>query len=89
MYLCVIQDLCGRRGVGWSFSKSLGTDMVLEALRMAVIRQNPARGLLFHSDRGVQYASKKFRKVLSVQGFVQSMSRRGNCWDNACAESFF
>ena len=89
VYLCAILDLCGRTVVGWSISKSLGTDLVFDAFWMAIMRRRPPRGLMFHSDRGVQYASVAFRRVLKMKGFVQSMSRKGNCWDNACAESFF
>jgi len=89
VYLCVILDLCGRTVVGWSISKSLGTDLVFDALWMAFVKRRPSCGLMFHSDRGVQYASGAFRRVLSRKGIVQSMSRKGNCWDNACAESFF
>lgn len=89
MYLCVILDLCGRSVVGWSLSKSLGTDLIIQAFGMAILRRRPVRGLLFHSDRGVQYASYEFRRALRGHGFIQSMSRKGDCWDNACAESFF
>lgn len=89
VYLCVILDLCGRTVVGWSISKSLATDLIFQALWMALLRRRPPRGLMFHSDRGVQYASKAFRRALRRGGCVQSMSRKGNCWDNACAESFF
>lgn len=89
LYLCVILDLYSRRVIGWAISKSLGTDTVLHALWMAITRRGNPRGVIFHSDRGVQYASVKFRRVLRRRGFLQSMSRRGDCWDNACAESFF
>jgi len=89
MYLCVILDLYSRKVVGWAMSRSLGSDAVHRALGMACVRRRPPEGLLFHSDRGVQYASKAFRRTLKNLGFVQSMSRKGDCWDNACAESFF
>lgn len=89
MYLCVIIDLYSRRVVGWSMSESLATDLVLQALWMAVLRRRPPTGLMFHSDRGVQYASDRFRRALKARLMRQSMSRKGNCWDNACAESFF
>lgn len=89
MYLCVIMDLCGRSVVGWSLSKSLGTDLIIQAFGMALLRRRPVQGVLFHSDRGVQYASREFRRELRDRGFLQSMSRKGDCWDNACAESFF
>jgi putative transposase len=74
---------------GWALSSSLSTEMVLTALRRSIRNRRPGAGLIIHSDRGVQYASKDFRKVLNKYHFVQSMSRKGNCWDNAVAESFF
>ena len=89
LYLCVILDLYSRRVVGWSMSESLATDMVLRAFWMAVNSRRPPEGLIFHSDRGVQYASGSFRRALVSCRMRQSMSRRGDCWDNACAESFF
>lgn len=88
-YLCVILDLFSRRIVGWSIQSTLATKLVVSALDMAMQNRNPKRGLIFHSDRGVQYASKEFRRVLTANGFRQSMSRKGNCWDNAPAESVF
>lgn len=89
LYLCVILDLYSRRVIGWAMSKSLGTTLVLEALWMAIARRGAPRGVIFHSDRGVQYASGRYRRVLRRKGFYQSMSRKGDCWDNACVESFF
>jgi transposase InsO family protein len=89
LYLFVIIDLYSRRVVGWAMSKSLGTTTLLRALWMAVARRGAPEGLVFHSDRGVQYASTRFRNVLRKKRFIQSMSRKGNCWDNACVESFF
>lgn len=89
LYLCTVLDLYSRRIVGWAMDTRLDAQLVINALEMAVITRRPPRGLLFHSDRGCQYASKKFRSVLKKYGMIQSMSRRGNCWDNACAESFF
>jgi|WetSurMetagenome_2_1015567.scaffolds.fasta_scaffold205256_2 putative transposase len=89
LYLCVIIDLYSRRVVGWSMGTTLATELVLSAFMMAVMRRRPPRGLMFHSDRGVQYASKGFRTVLSSNKMIQSMSRKGECWDNACAETFF
>jgi putative transposase len=89
MYLCVIEDLYSRRVVGWSMGTSLATDLVMAAFMMAVWNRRPPRGLMFHSDRGVQYASHAFRKVLKRHGMLRSMSRKGECWDNACAETFF
>jgi len=88
-YLTVILDLFSRMVVGWAVSTSLGHEPVLKALWRAVGRRRPHEGLLFHSDRGVQYACNNFRKAIGSFGFIQSMSRKGNCWDNAVAESFF
>lgn len=88
-YLTVFLDLFSRLVVGWSVSTSLSHEMVLQALQRAVWRRRPGKGLLIHSDRGIQYACKEFRKFVREAGFVQSMSRKGNCWDNAVAESFF
>ena len=68
---------------------TLATDLVTAAFMMAVMRRRPPRGLMFHSDRGTQYASRAFRKGLRRHGMLQSMSRKGECWDNACAETFF
>lgn len=89
LYLAVILDLCSRRVVGWSMSSRLTTDLVLRAFWMAVGRRKPAEGLMFHSDRGSQYTSKTFCRALERQRMIQSMSRKGNCWDNAPCESFF
>ena len=89
LYLTVIIDLFSRLVVGWSLSSSLSHDMVVTALKRAVTRRQPGKGVIFHSDRGIQYACTDFRKELSKHGFIQSMSRKGDCWDNAVAESFF
>jgi len=89
LYLCAILDLYNRKVIGWAMSNRMGTNLVLQALFMAMLRTGSPRGVIFHSDRGVQYASKKFRRVLARYGFTQSMSRKGNCWDNAVLESFF
>jgi putative transposase len=89
LYLAVVLDLYSRKVVGWSMSTEMRTDLVLDALNMAVTDRKPRPGLLFHSDRGVQYASERFRARLQQLGIQQSMSRKGNCWDNACVESFF
>ena len=89
LYLCVIVDLYSRRVVGWSMGTSLATELVTAAFMMAVMQRRPPRGLMFHSDRGTQYASRAFRKGLARHGMLQSMSRKGECWDNACAETFF
>jgi transposase InsO family protein len=89
LYLTVILDLYSRSVVGWSMSDRLTTDLALKALGHALLRRRPAAGLLFHSDRGSQYASEEFRRMLRRHGIVQSMSRAGDCYDNAVAESFF
>jgi transposase InsO family protein len=88
-YLCIIMDLFARRIVGWSMGTRLTSELATSALSMAITHRNPSPGLLFHSDRGVQYASEPFRKMLSENNMIQSMSRKGDCWDNACAENFF
>lgn len=89
LYLAVIVDLYARRVVGWATSASNDTSLALDALRSAVSHRNPPRGLLHHSDRGSPYASEAYRKALANHGILQSMSRKGDCWDNAVAESFF
>lgn len=90
-YLAVFIDLYSRMVVGWSVSNSLKTDLVLKAFDHAVKNRGLRRGdkVMIHSDRGSQYAGDDFRKALQTYEFVQSMSRKGNCWDNAVAESFF
>jgi len=88
-YLCAIMDLFNREIIGWSFAMNMHTDLVIDALRKAIRKANPASGLIFHSDRGSQYASKEFREHLEIMGFKSSMSRKGDCWDNAPMESFF
>jgi len=89
LYLCVVIDLYSRKVVGWSMQNHMETSLVISALEMGVQNRRPEKGLIFHSDRGSQYASHDFRLQLKKKGMVQSMSRKGNCWDNACAESFF
>jgi putative transposase len=89
LYLAVILDLYSRRVVGWAMSDRLTSDSVIKALYQATGRRRLPSGCIFHSDRGVQYASADFRDVLNSNGFIQSMSRKGNCYDNAVAESFF
>jgi len=89
LYLAVILDLYSRFAVGWAMSERITDDHTLDALDMALARRGPRRGLLHHSDRGSQYASGDYQQVLAQHGIVCSMSRRGNCWDNAVAESFF
>jgi transposase InsO family protein len=89
LYLCVIMDLYSRSIVGWSMEDRLTKELVLKSLEMAYMRRNPGKGLIFHSDRGSQYASDEFRRSLSRKGFIASMSGKGNCYDNAYAESLF
>lgn len=89
IFLVVILDLFSRKVVGWSVGDRLDADLSGEALRRALARRQPRPGLLFHSDRGSEFAAQSFRNLLDQAGAVQSMSRRGNCWDNAVAESFF
>jgi transposase InsO family protein len=89
LYLAVILDLFSRRVVGWSMRSDLKTDLLLEALSMAIRVRKPPAGLIHHSDRGVQYASFLFQEALQKARMLCSMSRKGNCWDNAVAESFF
>jgi len=89
LYLIVILDLYSRQVVGWAMSDRLTADFVVKALYQAIGRRRPASGCILHSDRGVQYASTDFRNVLKAYGFIQSMSRKGNCYDNAVSESFF
>lgn len=89
LYLAVVLDLGSRRVVGWAMSSRLSADLVLRAFWMAVMLRNPPKGLMFHSDRGSQYTSHAFVKALQSRQMVQSMSRKGNCWDNAPSEAFF
>ncbi len=88
-YLTLVHDLGNREPVGWHLSHDMTAESVLEAFRKAVKKRKPEAGLIIHSDRGVQYASNAFRGFLKDYRFIQSMSRKGNCWDNAVAESFF
>jgi len=88
-YLTVFIDLFSRIVVGWDLSATLERYSAIRALNKAILRRRPGQGLMVHSDRGIQYASSDFRSVLQKHSFVQSMSRKGNCWDNAVAESFF
>ena len=88
-YLAAILDLFSRTVVGWALDTTLSTTLPLRALKMAVGRRRPSAGLLHHSDRGRQYTSADYRVALAQIGVVLSMSRKGNCWDNAVAESFF
>ncbi len=89
LYLAVVMDLYGRRIVGWATSETMNAELVREALDTAIRRRCPGPGLLHHSDRGSQYASEAFQDLLDLHGIECSMSRKGNCWDNACVERFF
>lgn len=85
----MILDLFSRRIVGWAMGKTLERSLVLSALDMGLTARQPNAGLLCHSDRGSQYASSEYQQALQEAGIVCSMSRKGNCWDNAVVESFF
>ena len=89
VYLAVVIDLYSRRVVGWYLDRRMETALVIRALMMAINLRNPPKGLLHHSDRGSQYASHDYQKLLRQHGMVCSMSRKGNCWDNAPTERFF
>jgi len=89
LYLAVVMDLFSRAIVGWSMSERMTRALVINALGMAVKRRNPSPGLLHHSDQGSQYASADYQAILAKHGAICSMSRKGNCWDNAPVESFF
>jgi putative transposase len=89
LYLAIVLDLASRLVVGWSMGETLESSLASDALNMAVQRRRPGAGLLHHSDRGVQHASNDYRALLEGKQVVASMSRKGNCWDNAVAESFF
>lgn len=89
LYLAVVVDLFSRKVVGWSMGNRMKAGLVCDALKMALWQRKPSHGLIVHSDRGSQYASNDYIKLLHQHGCVGSMSRKGNCWDNAVAESFF
>jgi len=91
LFLAVVIDLFSRQVVGWSMRDRMTSDIVIDALRMAWFKRRPGKnaGLMFHSDRGSQYASEDFRNALKDYTITASMSRRGNCWDNACSETLF
>jgi len=89
LYLATVMDLFSRRIVGWSMDTSMPCKLVMDALLMAIWRRKPGSGLIHHSDRGGQYCSDDFQQVLKQHGMVCSMSRKGNCWDNAVMERFF
>jgi transposase InsO family protein len=89
LYMAAILDLYSRRIVGWAMKARLTSDLVMDALRMAVLNRRPPRNLIHHSDRGSQYASEAYQALITAHGISASMSRNGNCYDNAPMESFF
>ena len=89
LYLAVVIDLYSRKVVGWALARRMTKQLVIDALVMAVWRRKPCAGLIFHSDRGSQYCSHDFQNTLKQHEIISSISRKGNCWDNAVAESFF
>lgn len=89
LYLAVVIDLFSRKVIGWSMDKTMKVALVNNALSMALWKRKPGKGLIWHTDRGSQYASISHRNLLKAHGIKQSMSRKGDCWDNAVAESFF
>ena len=89
LYLATVIDLYSRQVIGWSMADNMKTKLINDALTMAIWKRKPKKGLVWHSDRGSQYASDSHKSVLKDHGIIQSMSRKGNCWDNAVAESFF
>ena len=89
LYLAAILDVCTRKIVGWSMNKRMNKELVINALRSALIQNKVNAGIIFHSDRGSQYASNDYVKELKINGFRQSMSKKGDCYDNAIMETFF
>jgi transposase InsO family protein len=89
LYLAIVVDLASRCCVGWSMDSTMERSLVIDALQAAIDKRKPEAGLIFHSDRGSQYASNDYREILEAHKILASMSRKGDCWDNACAESFF
>jgi putative transposase len=89
LYLAVVLDLCSRTVVGWSMADHMRAELVNRALSMAICQRQPAAGLIMHTDQGSQYGAESYRRLLTQHGMRPSMSRKGNCWDNAVAESFF
>jgi putative transposase len=89
LYLAVVLDLCSRAVVGWSMADHMRAELVNQALSMAIYQRQPAAGLIMHTDRGSQYGAESYRQLLHQHEIQPSMSRKGNCWDNAVAESFF
>lgn len=89
LYLAAVVDLFNRKVVGWAMDSTMTKELVISALKQAIGRYNPPAGIIHHSDRGTQYASYEYQELLKKHGFISSMSRKGNCYDNACMESFF
>ena len=89
LYLATVIDLFSRKIIGWSMNSSMKADLVNKAMLMAIWQRKPPKGLVWHTDRGSQYCSDSHSKIIKQHGIIQSMSRKGNCWDNAVAESFF
>lgn len=89
LYLATVKDICTKEIVGWATANHMKTELCLTALKNAIKRHRPPKGLIHHSDRGVQYCSKDYQSFLQKNNMVCSMSRKGNCYDNACAETFF
>ncbi len=89
LYLATVIDLYSRKVVGWAMDDNMKAELVNKALLMAIWQRKPPKGLVWHTDRGSQYASNSHLKIIQQHGIIQSMSRKGNCWDNAVAESFF
>lgn len=89
LYLAAVLDLASRRCIGWAMRDTLEAEVAVSALEMAIATRRPEAGLIHHSDRGSQYACAEYQDALAAHGMVASMSRKGNCWDNAVAESFF
>jgi transposase InsO family protein len=89
LYLAVVLELCSRAVVGWSMADHMRAELVNQALAMATCQRQPAAGLIMHTDRGSQYGAESYRQLLMQHGIQPSMSRKGNCWENAVAESFF
>ena len=89
LYLAAVIDIYSRKVIGWQLDKNLNSELVEQALKNALMDRRVEKGIIFHSDQGIQYASESFKKILRENGFIQSMSRRGNCYDNAITETFF
>lgn len=89
LYVAIVMDLYARKIVGYAVDEHMKTSLVIKALQMAYWQRKPGRGLIHHSDRGIQYASNEYRQHLKTMGMIQSMSKKGDCWDNAPTERFF